>query len=96
MARRATLINGVRAQAQQPVLLLDAGSTLIGQWLGLQSEGKVVVEAMNLMGYDAMNVGQTELSKGLEVLQTRAKEAAFPFVSSNLVWQESGEPIFQP
>jgi 2',3'-cyclic-nucleotide 2'-phosphodiesterase (5'-nucleotidase family) len=96
VARRATLINGVRAQAQQPVLVLDAGSTLIGQWLGLQSEGKVVVEAMNLMGYDAMNIGQTDLSKGLEVLQARAQEAEFPFLSANLVWQESGAPVFEP
>jgi len=76
--------------------LLDAGSTLLGKALALQSEGRVIVAAMDAMGYDAMAVGSLDLLKGLDVLLARAKEASFPILSCNLVSAESGEPLLQP
>jgi len=78
------------------VLLLDAGDTLFGQTLSLQSEGHVIIEAMNTMGYDAMAVGQMDLAKGVEALLARAKEARFPILSCNLVGAQDQKPIFQP
>ena len=96
MARRATVIQRVRSEAQHPVLVLDAGGTLLGEQLALDSEGRVVVEAMNAMGYDAMTIGQIDMAKGLAALQQRASEAQFPFLSANLVSKESGQPIFEP
>jgi 5'-nucleotidase / UDP-sugar diphosphatase len=85
VARRATLIKQVRGQADHPVLLLDAGNTLFGQWVALQSEGRAIVEAMNAMGYDAMTVGMVDVSQGVERLRQRASEATFPILSSNLL-----------
>lgn len=96
VARRATKIRAIRGETQNPVLLLDAGDTLFGQMLALQSEGRVIVEAMNAMGYDAMAVGQMDLAKGADVLLERAKEARFPILSCNLVGAQDQEPIFQP
>jgi 2',3'-cyclic-nucleotide 2'-phosphodiesterase (5'-nucleotidase family) len=78
------------------VLLLDAGDTLFGQMLALQSEGRVIIEAMSAMGYDAMAVGQMDLAKGVDVLLARAKEARFPILSCNLVNAQEQKPIFQP
>jgi len=96
VARRATKIKAIRSEAQNPVLVLDAGDTLFGQMLALQSEGRVIVEAMNAMGYDAMAVGQMDLAKGVEVLLARAKEARFPILSCNLVGAQEQKLIFQP
>lgn len=96
MARRATVIKSVRESVTWPVLVLDAGGTLFGQSLAAASSGRVIVEAMNAMGYDALAVGQLELLQGLEVLQQRAREARFPILSCNLVSVQDGTPIFAP
>jgi len=76
--------------------VLDAGSTLLGQMLALQSEGRVIVEAMQAMGYDAMTVGQADFMKGVDVLLQRAQEAEFAIVSCNIVSTDTGEPILKP
>jgi len=67
------------------VLLLDAGDTLISdRWLAKQSQGKIVIEAMNLMGYDAMALGERDLQLGPKTLRQRMADAAFPFLSANV------------
>ncbi len=86
----------LQERSQGALFVLDAGSSLLGAWLSLASDGQVLVEAMNSMGYDALVVGQAELLKGLEVAQARAKEATFPFLSANLVGKQDGKPLFDP
>lgn len=90
------MINEVRLSSHNSILVLDAGGTLFGQWLAQQSEGQVIVEAMNAMGYDAMAVGGMDLQMGLEVVLQRAKEAHFAFLSCNMVRLEDNAPIFTP
>ena len=63
IARRATLVKQLR-QAQPGLLLLDAGNTLFGQPAADASQGKAPVDAMNLMGYTAMTLGQADLMAG--------------------------------
>jgi 5'-nucleotidase / UDP-sugar diphosphatase len=95
VARRATLIKQVREGADHPVLLLDAGNTLFGQWVALQSEGRAIAEAMNAMGYDAMTVGMVDLTGGVDTLRQRADEASFPILSSNLLGADQN-PVLPP
>ncbi len=67
-------------------MLLDAGNTLFGnQPLVQQTQGKAVVEAMNLLGYDAMALGSEDFWLGLDVLRQRMEEAEFPILSANVV-----------
>ncbi len=96
MARRATVIKEARSSTQDAVLLLDAGSALTGQKLAILSQGQVVIEAMNALGYDAMTVGRLDLDQGLENLQTRAKEARFPLLSCNIAGKDSDKLLFAP
>lgn len=96
MARRATAIKQERAENQGIILVLDAGNTLVGQWLSVQTNGQVMVEAMNLMGYDALTLGQMDLALGLDALKERQKEAKFPFLSANVVSSSDLKPLFQP
>jgi len=96
VARRATAIKDVRASTKDAVLLLDAGGTLTGQKLAIESQGQIIIEAMNALGYDAMVVGRLELDQGLENLQARAKEARFPLLSCNIAAKDTGKLLFQP
>lgn len=96
MARRATAIRSLQGRSQGMFLVLDGGSSLMGEWVSLASEGRVMVEAMNAMGYDAMAVGRMELIKGPDVAKERAKEASFLFLSANLVSKADQQPLFDP
>lgn len=95
MARRATAIKRERADNGN-VLLLDAGSTLLGQPTAMKTRGQVIVEAMNKLGYDAMTVGRLDFLQGKEVLLARAKEARFAMVSANLVVPGEGGKSLLP
>lgn len=93
MARRATVINAARQEPGQTVLVFDAGDSLLGQPVALQSEGAAIVEVMNAMGYDAMAVGRLDLSKGVGTVMQRAQEAQFAILSCNLVHKGTRDPI---
>lgn len=95
MARRATAIKGEREKSQN-LLILDAGSSLYGQLLANRTQGRVIVEAMNAMGYQAMALGDRDLMLGTSALAERMKEARFAFLSANLVWADSGQPVAKP
>ena len=96
MARRATAIKGITASAEGAVLILDAGSSLSGQYVSRMAQGENMVEAMNAMGYDAMGIGYNDTTIGLDALQTREKQADFAMVSGNLVAAETQELYFDP
>ena len=67
-------------------MLLDGGNTLFGnQPLAQQTQGQAIVEAMNLLGYDAMVLGSEDFWLGLDVLRQRMEEAEFPILSANVV-----------
>jgi 2',3'-cyclic-nucleotide 2'-phosphodiesterase (5'-nucleotidase family) len=73
-------------QAASHLLLLDAGDSLFGdRFLGQQTQGKGVVEAMNLLKYDAMALGGGDMRLGFDTLRQRMAEAEFPFLSANVV-----------
>jgi len=94
VARRSTAVQKER-ETSTYVLLLDAGNTLIGdRVLARDSKGKIVVEAMNLMAYDAMALGEQDLQLGPSELRERMAEATFPFLSANV--DLAGELFAQP
>ncbi len=79
------------------MLLLDAGNALwSNQPLAEQSQGKIIVDAMNLMGYDAMAIGDLDLQLGPEVLRQRIAEAKFPILSANVTLASDGKLLAQP
>lgn len=88
VVRRAAYIDQVRA-ANPQVLLLDAGDFLQGTPYFNLFKGKVEVEAMNMMRYDAVTIGNHEFDYGLEVLEEVVDRAQFPLVSSNYDFSET-------
>jgi len=55
-----------------------------------------LIEGMNALGYKVANLSLRELSDGYDVFLERQKKARFEFVSANVVWQDTGEPIVAP
>jgi len=55
----------------------------------------IIIESLNLMGYDAIGIGDDDLNLGKEFLLEISKKANFPFLSSNLLDEASGKTLFQ-
>jgi 2',3'-cyclic-nucleotide 2'-phosphodiesterase (5'-nucleotidase family) len=66
------------------VLVLDSGNTLFGKEPSNSSQGAIQIQAMNMMGYDAMAFGENDLAVPAAVLQERFAEAKFAALSANL------------
>jgi 2',3'-cyclic-nucleotide 2'-phosphodiesterase (5'-nucleotidase family) len=101
LARIATAVRAARAEGQ-PLLLLDSGDTIQGtptQALvfsgAIPDRGDPTVRSMNLVGYDAMAVGNHEFDFGLARLKKSQSEAKFPWLSANIVGPD-GKPAFAP
>jgi 2',3'-cyclic-nucleotide 2'-phosphodiesterase (5'-nucleotidase family) len=103
LARVGAAVRAIRAEGR-PTLLLDSGDTIEGSptqalvfagRLGAGDGGDPIIRAMNLLGYDAMAVGNHEFDFGLERLNASRAQARFPFLSAN-TFGPDGEPAFPP
>ncbi len=84
-------------KTSENVLLLDGGNTLFGNRpLAQQTQGQAIVEAMNLLGYDAMVLGDMDFRLGLDVLGQRIDEASFSVLSANVVIPETDQLFATP
>ena len=86
------------------VLLLDAGDLLFGKYvsppqeteiMALTQKAQLIIESFNMMGYDAVGIGDDDLTLGKAFLVGAAKKALFPILASNLLDEDSGKPLFQ-
>ena len=91
-------------ESQKGMLVLDAGDLLFKKYAnpapenerkGISEKAHLMIESYNLMGYDAMGVGDDDLTLGKEFLLEISKKANFPFLSSNLLDETSGKTLFQ-
>jgi len=81
-ARRMGVINQIRKE-EKNVLLLDAGDFSQGTPYFNFFNGRVEIDAMNRMKYDAGTLGNHEFDNGMETLAVVLKNAQFPLISSN-------------
>lgn len=90
VVRRMNYIEQVRKENKN-VLLFDAGDFLQGTPYFNLFKGVVETEAMNMMRYDAVTLGNHEFDYGLEALEKVVRRAKFPIISSN--YDFSGTPL---
>jgi len=81
-ARRMGLIAQIREQ-EKNVLLVDAGDYSQGTPYFNFFNGRVEIDAMNRMKYDAGTLGNHEFDNGIDTLAVVLKSALFPMISSN-------------
>ena len=81
-ARRATLIQQIRSQ-EKNVLLLDAGDIFQGTPYFNFYGGELECKLMSMMGYDAATMGNHDFDNGLDGFLKALPNAKFPFITSN-------------
>ena len=81
-AQRMGLIARER-KADPDLLLLDAGDFCQGTPYFNLYHGRVEIDAMNRMGYDAATLGNHEFDNGLDTLAVILRGAQFPVVCAN-------------
>lgn len=89
-ARRMGLIEQER-KADKNLLLVDAGDFCQGTPYFNYYHGRVELEAMNRMRYDAATLGNHEFDNGLDTLAVVLKTAKFPIVCAN--YDFTGTPL---
>ncbi len=97
MAARKTLIDQIRAEVTQAgghSLLLDGGDVNTGVPESDLQDAVPDFRGMNLLGYDAMAVGNHEFDKPLGVLRMQRDLAKFPMLAANIY--DSGKRMFEP
>ncbi len=87
-ASLATCLKGMRYD-----LLLDAGDFFQGTPEGDFTGGEAMVEVMNELGYDALVIGNHEYDQGNEVVKRLASITRFPFLSANIIDEQTGERV---
>jgi 5'-nucleotidase len=86
-ARAAAVIRQIRAQASN-VLVVDAGDRFTGTLYHQQYRGLDNAELMNMMGFDAMTLGNHEFDDGDDLLAAFISAAEFPVLGGNITFPE--------
>lgn len=99
LAAQKTLVDSIRKEVAQEggsVLLLSGGDINTGVPESDLQDAEPNFRGMNLIGYDAMAVGNHEFDNPLTVLRQQEKWAKFPFLSANIYQKSTGERLFKP
>lgn len=89
-ARRMGLIAEERKN-DPALLLVDAGDFCQGTPYFNFFHGRVEIDALNRMGYDAATLGNHEFDNGLDTLAAVLRLAQFPIVCAN--YEVAGTPL---
>lgn len=82
MAQKAALINAIRAQ-EDNVLLLDCGDIFQGTPYFNFYHGELEMKLMSEMQYDAATMGNHDFDNGIEGFEKQLVNANFPIIISN-------------
>lgn len=99
LAAQKTLVDGIRKEVSEEggsVLLLSGGDINTGVPESDLQDAEPDFRGMNLIGYDAMAVGNHEFDNPMTVLRQQEKWSKFPFLSANIYQKSTGERLFKP
>lgn len=82
-AKLKTKIEELRKENEN-LLVLNGGDTIHGNTIVNLSEGRTMIELMNLVGFDAMVPGNHDFNYGYDRLLELKKLAKFPIISANI------------
>ncbi|MEW6287956.1 MAG: 5'-nucleotidase C-terminal domain-containing protein [Chloroflexota bacterium] len=90
-ARIATYVKNVRtAVGADKVLLVDAGDIMQGSLLSNLTQGEATIATYNALDYKVATFGNHEFDWGQTILSNRTAQANFPFVTANIVVNDTG------
>ena len=89
---QAVYISEVREEmGKKNVLLLHAGDFSQGTSYFTELKGQIEIDNLNVMGYDAVTLGNHEFDNGMEALANRLKQLNCPVVCAN--YDFTGSPL---
>ncbi len=95
----ATVVNQARQEAEAngwDFLFLHAGDVNTGIPESDLLNAKPDITALNMMGLDAMTIGNHEFDKPWSVLMQQMSWANFPFLCANIVYKGTNETVGSP
>ncbi|HEJ9095697.1 TPA: bifunctional UDP-sugar hydrolase/5'-nucleotidase UshA [Serratia odorifera] len=99
LGAQKTLVDSIRQQVAAQggsVLLLSGGDINTGVPESDLQDAEPDFRGMNLIGYDAMAIGNHEFDNPLSVLRQQEKWAAFPLLSANIYQKSTQQRLFKP
>lgn len=99
LAAQKTLVDSIRYDVQAhggATLILSGGDINTGVPESDLQDAEPDFRGMNLIGYDAMALGNHEFDNPLSVLRQQQKWAKFPLLSANIYQKSTGKRLFQP
>lgn len=103
LAKTAVLIEEARAENSNTVLV-DSGDTIQGTPLGTykatvnplkEGENHPMYAAMEMLNYDAANIGNHEFNYGLEFLKNVVGASSVPLLNANVIDAKTNQPLFK-
>jgi 2',3'-cyclic-nucleotide 2'-phosphodiesterase (5'-nucleotidase family) len=94
LARRATFIDSLRT-ANGGALLLDGGDYAHPTLTTDDRVNAFILGVMGELNYDAMTLGELELYRGVEYVQSITKSSKTPIVLANVKYSATGKPVGQ-
>ncbi|HAT5003178.1 TPA: bifunctional UDP-sugar hydrolase/5'-nucleotidase [Serratia marcescens] len=99
LGAQKTLVDGIRREVAAQggsLLLLSGGDINTGVPESDLQDAEPDFRGMNLVGYDAMAIGNHEFDNPLSVLRQQEKWATFPLLSANIYQKSTGQRLFKP
>lgn len=99
IAKISTYLKEKRAENKEGTLIFSAGDMFQGTAVSSLTKGRVVVDAMNEIGFDAMGIGNHEFDWGVPEIEKfldndlSNSEMDFPLLGANIIVKETGEPV---
>lgn len=87
-ARQAAVVNQIRGEVEN-TLLVDGGDRFTGTLFHIQWRGQDSAQIMNMIGYDAMTLGNHEFDNGDDILAAFIEALEFPVVTANVDFSQS-------
>ncbi|MGK2889575.1 MAG: bifunctional UDP-sugar hydrolase/5'-nucleotidase UshA [Candidatus Malihini olakiniferum] len=99
LAAQKTLVDQIRKEVVAKggsVLLLSGGDINTGVPESDLQDAEPDFRGMNMVGYDAMALGNHEFDNSLSVLRQQEKWATFPLLSANIYQKSKQQRLFKP
>lgn len=82
----------------ETTIILSSGDMFQGSAISNMTQGGVVVEAMNEIGFDAMAIGNHEFDWGIDIIKnynnkTSEVKSNFPIISCNIFERATNKPV---
>lgn len=93
LSRIGNYLINQRNKNEERTIILASGDMFQGTALSNLSEGKLVAEAMNEIGFSSMTIGNHEFDWGIDALKSIGEVANFPFLAANIFEKETGNLV---